>query len=251
MNNNGRFYPGSNIQVPGGCGTGIGAPLVGTFNYIPGCPTGPGATNPNVPSQTTLLSSGSSRTIRYTIVNTTLDSIYFRIGELDDTCLELVEDEADILPETSIVGVGDPEVSSNKLGRIAHCVTESGTTIGFGLFVKPNSEDLTTVRVIQAVFNIFDQCPINDVELRCADGCGSMSQFYGDGFYAGGNAAVLVEIPAETTTVVDLCGCIQETTGLVGAPDLRLAASPVPLVEVCPPVNGISTNGGGYVNRGF
>ena len=243
MNN--QFFPGSQVPVPGGCGIGQTAPLVGTYNYILACPQGPGALNPNVPSQTTVLSAGRNATIQYTVINTTTSSIFFRLGDDEADCEALFLDEMGLPEGTVIVGPGDPEVTANRFGDIVACLVHT-TPIGFNLLISTNVE-VNSIRAGQFAVNIFDQCPVNDVELPCADGCNGMSQFYGNGFYAGGPTAILIEVPALSTTVIKLCSCTQATTGLVGAPALIGQAIPVPIAEVCPPVT-VPVNG--FVNGG-
>lgn len=227
-----QFYNG-NIPVPGGCGVGQ-APLVGTYNYTPSCPTGPGAFNPTVPSQTTLLSAGSSRTIRFTVANTTATSIFLQLGpDQSDACEDFVFDEAGVV-DPVIVDADSTIVTMNRNAIIAHCAWD-GTLIGFGIFVRPNDEDVTSVRVIQAVWNICDNCPTNDVELPCTEDCNGNSMFWGNGFFAGRNAVAYVEIPAGTTTVVELCGCVQESVNLTSCPALVPTLTPIPQAPYCPP----------------
>lgn len=233
-------FNGYQTSIPtSGCGVPSNLPGVAVYNPEVTCP-GAGFGASTFASPATALKIGLTTPIAtFTFASSAGERNILFSSELSTSCIALIEDEigADVL-HVCADGVATP----NRQARQLCCALDTYVQMVVGLIFK-TSDAPSEINATQVLFDPCNPCFASDTDFVCSNGCNDNSNFILTNAVIGGNAGLIVNIPAGVAAKIDVCSCAPEVNSFATCPTSMPAVAQIAAAPACAPVGYPVQNG--------
>lgn len=234
------FFNNQVMTPTSGCGAPGPLPGVAVFQPEVNCPgTGFGANT--FVSPATPLGVGLTTPIAKFIVSSTAElNVFF--GHMDAACITFIQQNLGIEVQ-EICDVATKNLQANQLC----CFWDAFQQTVIGVVAKTNGA-LDSLSATQVLFQPCNPCFTSDTDFLCTNGCNNNSNFLLTNAVAGGPAAVIVNVPANTPITFEICTCAPQVNSFAGCPTAVPVVAQIANGPACPPGAPLATVNGGVIN---
>lgn len=237
----------SNFNAPTftqGCGVPSNLPGVAVYNPEVTCP-GAGFGASTFASPATALKVGLTTPIATFTFSSSAAARHLLIGDFPARCVTRIEDELGV----SVVNICDDGVATSKNSQAENfcCWLDSGQIGIVGLILK-SADQPSEISATQVLFDPCNPCFTSDTDFVCSNGCNDNSNFILTNAVVGGNAGLIIDLPAGISAKLDVCSCAPEVNSFATCPTSMPAVAQIAAAPACAPVGYPAQNGFG---RGY